>query len=222
MDAAMDSRHGTAVIACGALAREVLSLLRAHGWSSMVVTCLPAKLHNTPHLIPEQVRSKIRALQPGFERIVVLYGDCGTGGLLDQVLQEEGVERIPGAHCYEFYTGSTDFEALTEAEPGTFFLTDYLVRHFDRLIIQGLGLDRYPQLLPDYFGNYRKLVYLAQTEETELTTRAKAAALRLGLSYERRFTGLFGLGDFLGTVAGATGEAGAEDDDGPHDLRLLA
>ena len=214
----MNSPHGTAVIACGALAREVLSLLKAYGWGGMVVMCLPAKLHNTPHLIPEAVRGKIRAVRGEFERVLVLYGDCGTGGLLDKVLAEEGVERIPGAHCYEFYTGSTDFAALAEAEPGTFFLTDYLVRHFERLIIQGLGLDRYPQLLPDYFGNYRRLVYLAQTEDADLTVKAKEAALRLGLSYERRYTGLSGLGGFLRS-------AGGPDEDGDHgtsDLRLLA
>lgn len=219
----MHTRYTTAVIACGALAREVLSLLKAHGWGNMVVMCLPAKLHNTPQQIPEAVRMKVRAVRGQFDRVVVLYGDCGTGGRLDAVLQEEGVERIPGAHCYEFFAGAADFEALTEAEPGTFFLTDYLVRHFDRLVIQGLGLDRFPQLLPDYFGNYRRLVYLAQTDDPELTRQAKEAALRLGLSFERRHTGLFGLGSFLRGVNGdATVVGGHGDGHDTGERRLLA
>jgi len=219
----MRIRHTTAVIACGALAREVLSLLKAHGWGNMVVMCLPAKLHNTPHLIPEAVRKKIRAVRSEFDRVVVLYGDCGTGGLLDKVLEEEGVARIPGAHCYEFYAGTVNFEALTEVEIGTFFLTDYLARHFDRLIIQGLGLDRFPQLLPDYFGHYRRLVYLAQTDDPDLTRSAKEAALRLGLTFERRYTGLFGLGSFLRSVNGDETVSGWDEDehDGRH-RRLLA
>jgi hypothetical protein len=135
---------------------------------------------------------------------------------LDAVLEEEGVERIPGPHCYEFFTGATDFAALAEEEPGTFYLTDFLVRHFDRLIIEGLGLDRYPQLLPDYFGHYRKLVHLAQVEDPALDTAAKRAALRLGLTHERRFTGLGGLAAFLRP------DPAGEIDDGRTDRRLLA
>lgn len=191
----------TLLIGCGALAREMVALKRAYGWSHMDLQCLPADLHNRPGKIPEAVRGKIRAAKSRYEHILVLYGDCGTGGRLDAVLADEGVERIAGAHCYEFYAGATDFAALAEREPGTFFLTDYLVRHFDRLIIKGLGLDRYPQLLGDYFGNYRLLVHLAQVEDPALDKAAKAAALRLGLAHERRFTGLQGLARFLGSDA---------------------
>jgi len=206
----------TLIIACGALGREVAAVVGAHGWSNMAVTCLPAKLHNHPQRIPEAVRAKIRAARNDFDEILVLYGDCGTGGALDAVLAEEGVERIPGPHCYAFYAGETDFEAMMEVEPGTFFLTDYLVRHFDRLVIRGLGLDRYPQLLPDYFGHYHRLVHLAQTDDPALDVAAKEAALRLGLSYERRATGLGGLTEFL--AAHSTKDAG---DDRP-DRRILA
>jgi Protein of unknown function (DUF1638) len=127
----------------------------------------------------------------------VLYGDCGTGGGLDTVLAEEGIERIPGPHCYAFYSGVDAFLAQAEAEPACFYLTDYLTRHFERLVIAGLGLDRHPELLPLYFGNYAKLVYLAQVPDPQLELKARAAALRLGLAYEHRPTGYGGLDDFL-------------------------
>jgi hypothetical protein len=187
----------TLLIACGALAREVLALIRLNGWSHMDLACLPAHLHNTPQRIPEAVRAKIRAARPNYQRIFVLYGDCGTGGVLDQVLADEGVERIPGPHCYAFYSGLDAFLAQAEDEPACFYLTDYLARHFERLVIQGLGLDRHPELLPLYFGNYEKLVYLAQLPDAQLEQQAKAAALRLGLAYEHRPTGYGGLQDFL-------------------------
>ena len=127
----------------------------------------------------------------------MVYGDCGTGGVLDRVLAEEGVERIEGPHCYAFYRGVDAFLAEADAEPGCFYLTDFLARHFERLVIEGLGLDRHPELLPLYFGNYTKLVYLAQTADPERAQQAKAAALRLGLAYEKRVTGYGGLADFL-------------------------
>jgi hypothetical protein len=187
----------TLLIACGALAREVLALIRLNGWSHMELACLPAHLHNTPQRIPEAVRAKIRAARGNYEKVLVLYGDCGTGGVLDQVLADEGVERIPGPHCYAFYSGLDAFLAQAEAEPACFYLTDYLARHFERLVIQGLGLDRHPELLPLYFGNYEKLVYLAQLPDAQLEQQAKAAALRLGLAYEHRPTGYGGLQDFL-------------------------
>ncbi len=193
----------TLVIACGALARELLAVIGLNGWSHMSVTCLPAKLHNEPRKITDAVRRKIRAGRRHAERILCLYGDCGTGGLLDAMLAEEGVERIDGAHCYEFYAGSASFAAMAEAEPGTFYLTDYLVRHFDRLVIKGLGLDRHPELLGDYFGNYRRVVYLAQTEDARLRAGAQAAAARLGLELEIQSTGLAGLQRFLEERAAA-------------------
>jgi hypothetical protein len=188
------------VLACGALAREILAL-RDGPLGAFDVTCLPASLHNRPERIAEAVRGKIRAHRDDYDEMFCLYGDCGTGGELDRVLAEEGVKRIAGPHCYAFYTGEADFDAMMEAEPGTFFLTDFLARHFDRLVIEGLGLDRFPWLRDDYFGNYTRLVYLAQTDDPALTERAEAAAHRLGLAFERRFTGLGGIAAFLKGVA---------------------
>ena len=186
----------TLVIACGALARDILAL-RSGPLAHLDVTCLPASLHNRPGRIPAAMRRKIAQNRAAYDEILCLYGDCGTGGELDRVLAEEGVARIPGAHCYEFFAGATDFAAMMEDEPGTFFLTDFLVRHFDRLVVEGLGLDAHPQLRDDYFGNYRRLVYLQQVEDAALTAKAQAAAARLGLDFERRFTGLDGLAQFL-------------------------
>ncbi len=177
------------VIACGALARELTALIAANGLQQVSVQCLPADLHNRPEKIPGAVRDKIRAARGEFDDVLVAYADCGTGGLLDRVLEEEGVERLPGAHCYEFYAGSPDFAALAEAEPGSFYLTDFLVRHFDRLVIRELGIERHPELAPQYFGNYRRLVYLAQREDPQLIAQARQAAARLGLAFEHRFTG---------------------------------
>ena len=182
------------VIACGALAREVLALKL----DAIDLACLPASLHNRPERIPEAMRAKIRANRAAYDEILCLYGDCGTGGELDRVLAEEGVRRIEGAHCYAFFAGEDAFAALAEEEPGTFYLTDFLARHFDSLVIKGLGLDRFPQLRDDYFGNYRRLVHLAQFDDPETTAKAKAAADRIGLAFERRFTGLAGLRAFLG------------------------
>jgi hypothetical protein len=185
----MTAQPRTLVIACGALARELVAVIEASRLDALEVTCLPAILHNRPQEIPGAVRRKIRANRDRFDTILCLYGDCGTGGMLDAVLAEEGVERIEGAHCYEFYMGTPDFTALADEEPGTFFLTDYLVRHFDRLIVKGLGLDRYPELRNDYFGNYTRVVHLAQFDDPAMTAKARLAADRLGLAFERRFTG---------------------------------
>jgi hypothetical protein len=203
----MTTPRSTLLIACGALAREILALREAGGWDHLTVECLPAHYHNTPEAIAPAVQSKVRENRGRYGRIFVVYGDCGTGGALDRVLAEEGVERMPGPHCYEFYAGAAPYAAMMEAELGTFFLTDYMVRHFDRLIVEGLWLDRHPELLGQYFGNYRKLVYLAQTEDAELQERAKAAAARLGLGYEYRFTGFGGLADHLRAVAAMPAEA---------------
>jgi hypothetical protein len=185
------------VIACGALAREVLALKL----DAIDLACLPASLHNRPERIPEAMRAKIRANRAAYDEILCLYGDCGTGGELDRMLAEEGVERIEGPHCYAFYAGEDAFAALAEEEPGTFYLTDFLVRHFEALVIKGLGLDRFPQLRDDYFGAYRRVVHLAQVDDPETTAKARAAAERLGLAFERRFTGLGGLSAFLGRAA---------------------
>lgn len=183
----------TLVIACGALAREILSVIEANGLDHLAVTCLPANLHNRPERIPEVVRRKIQAGRKRYDEILCLYGDCGTGGALDRMLAEEGVERIDGPHCYAFYTGLDAFDAIAEEEIGTFYLTDYLVRHFDRLVWKGLGLDRHPELRDAYFGHYVRVLYLAQTDDPALDTKARLAAERLGLGYVRRWTGLGGL-----------------------------
>ena len=160
------------------------------------ITCLPATLHNRPGGIPKAVKERIRRRRAGYDRVFVAYADCGTGGLLDLALAEEpGVERLPGAHCYEFYAGRPDFARLTAEEPATFFLTDFLARNFDRLVIEGLGLDRHPELLSAYFGNYERLVYLAQAEDPALVRAARRGARRLGLRFELRRTGYGELAD---------------------------
>ncbi len=187
----------TLVVACGALAQEILAVKRMNALDGLDVACLPAILHNRPQQIPEALRRKIRAGRRSHGRVLVLYGDCGTGGLVDRVCAEEGAERIEGEHCYAFYAGLDVFAAEHEREIGTFYLTDYLVRHFDRLIIAGLGLDRFPELRDAYFGHYTRVLHLAQTDDPALERKARAAAERLGLAFERRFTGYGGLGDFL-------------------------
>jgi hypothetical protein len=191
------SGQGMLIIACGALAHEITALRRANAWDELDVRCLPAELHNRPEKIPDAVRALIRSSRDRYRSIFVAYGDCGTGGLLDKVLSEEGVERIPGAHCYEFFATGPVFAALAEAEPGTFYLTDFLLRHFDRLVIRGLGLDRHPELFSVYFGNYRKLVYLAQAPEAHSQDGAREIALRMGLQFEYRRTGYGTLGTTL-------------------------
>ena len=187
----------TLVIACGALAREFIAVKEANGWSHLDVTCLPAIWHNTPQKIPEGVRRKIRAARGKYEEILCLYGDCGTGGLLDRVLEEEGVERIGGDHCYAFFAGIETFAGLQDEEIGTFYLTDFLVRHFERFIVKGLGLDRHPQLLPVYFGNYTRVVYLVQVADPALEAKAAKAAARLNLPLTVRHTGLGGIARFM-------------------------
>lgn len=185
----MSAAANTLVIACGALAKEIVALRQANGWSHMDVSCLPAELHNRPEKIPAAVREKIQRFRSRYTHLFVAYADCGTGGMLDAVLEEEGVERIAGAHCYEFYAGALVFEALAEQEIGTFYLTDFLLRHFERLVIHGLGIDKHPALLPVYFGNYKKLVYLAQKESDDGRALGQRAADRLGLAFEYRATG---------------------------------
>ncbi len=178
------------IIACGALAKEIVELQRLNGWTHLKLQCLPAELHNRPEKIPDAVRAKIEEQRGLYEHIFVAYADCGTGGMLDKVLAEFGVERLPGAHCYEFFAGANAFKEMAEAEPGTFYLTDFLARHFDRLIKQGLGLDKHPELMSAYFGNYRRLIYLSQTKSPQLETAAKAHAQYLGLDYLHQHTGL--------------------------------
>ena len=195
------------VIGCGALVRELRDVAALNGREHLEVECLPAIMHNRPERIPDAVRRRVRAAKARgtYRTVIVGYMDCGTGGLLDQVCSEEGVERLPGAHCYELYAGPDAFAGLQEAEPGTFYLTDYLVRHFDRLIMKGLGISQHPELLEAYFGNYTRVVHLAQTDDDRLAGAAEQAAARLGLRCERIFTGISGLERQIVELSGATG-----------------
>ena len=176
------------VIACGAIASELVRIKTLNNWDHIEFQCLPAALHNTPENIPAAVKAKIESQAGQYENIFVAYADCGTAGKLDKVLDEFGVKRIPGAHCYQFFAGGDTFNQLAEAEPGTFYLTDFLARHFERLVIKGLKLDQRPQMIPYIFGNYKRVLYLAQTESEELQALAASHASFLGLEYEYRFT----------------------------------
>lgn len=188
------------IVGCGALAHELVALTRH--LPNVDITCLPSTLHNRPGGIPAAVRERIRRRRGGYDRVFVAYADCGTGGMLDRALADEpGIERLPGAHCYEFYAGQAAFAELSEEDPATFYLTDFLARNFDRLVIEGLGLDRHPELLSAYFGNYRRLVYLAQTDDPALVRAARRGARRLGLQFEVRRTGY---GELATTLAVAT------------------
>jgi hypothetical protein len=188
VNAAASEKPRVAIVACGALAREVLELRARYNWSAEVVG-VPVLLHNTPERIPPAVRRRIRELRATHERVVVVYGDCGTAGGLDAALAEEGVERISGPHCYEIYAAG-EFDQIMAEEPGTFFLTDYLVGSFDHLVLENLGLDRYPDLRQDYFGNYTRVVYLVQRQDPDRLARARWAADQLGLPLEVRQVGL--------------------------------
>ncbi|MEO0911553.1 MAG: DUF1638 domain-containing protein [Pseudomonadota bacterium] len=177
------------LLACGALAEEILALKRLNNWHHMTLRCLPAKLHLTPEKIPDAVEEAVRAAQDAFSKIFVVYADCGTGGLLQDRCARLGVEMVPGPHCYSFFDGNAAFLAAQEEEFTSFFLTDFLVRQFDAFVWRPMGLDRHPELRDMLFGNYTALIYLAQTENPELDAKAADAAARLGLPYKRRFTG---------------------------------
>jgi hypothetical protein len=175
------------LVACGALAREILDLKAANNWSHLDLQCLPAILHNTPQDILPAVEAAIARHRPAYETIFLVYADCGTGGLLQVACERLGVQMIQGPHCYSFLEGTAAFAARDEMT--AFYLTDFLVRQFDAFVWRPLGLDRYPQLRDTYFGNYEKLVYQAQTDDPALTARARDCADRLGLAFERRLTG---------------------------------
>ncbi|KKJ75184.1 hypothetical protein WH95_19710 [Kiloniella litopenaei] len=195
-----DKENKTLLIACGAVAKEIIALNKLNGWNHLDITCLPAIWHNTPDKIPQGVRSKIQENKDVYGNIVVVYGDCGTGGELDRILEEEDVKRIDGVHCYAFFTGLGAFDQMHEDDITCFYLTDYLVRHFDTLIMEGMGIAKHPELLPMYFGNYTKLVYLAQTEDQELQELAKQAAGKIGLDYQYKFTGYGELSSFMSAI----------------------
>jgi hypothetical protein len=186
-DASKQGRRSTALIACGALAREVMAICDKHGWQADVVG-VPALLHNWPDRIPPAVQKRIAELRAQYDRIIIVYGDCGTAGKLDEMLAVEGVERVTGPHCYEMYANGTFADIMDEA-PGTYFLTDYLVQSFDHLVIEGMGLDRHPELRNDYFRHYTRVVYLAQRDDPSLLEKAQWAADYLQLPLEVRPAG---------------------------------
>ncbi len=189
------------LLACGALAREVLAVISANGWTHLDLQCLPAKLHLYPDKITAEVARVVEAQRGAYQSVFVLYADCGTGGLLQAKCAELGVEMIAGPHCYSFFEGNAAFAAHQETEFTAFYLTDFLVRQFDAFVWKPMGLDRHPQLRDMYFGNYTKLVYQAQTDDPALDAKAEDCARRLGLAYERRFTGYGDLASTLERVA---------------------
>ncbi|WGV16251.1 DUF1638 domain-containing protein [Fuscovulum ytuae] len=189
------------LIACGALAHEILALKRANGWDHLDLQCLPANLHLWPDRIPAAVEAAVNQHRAAYDRLFIVYADCGTGGLLQQKCKELGVEMVEGPHCYSFFEGNAAFAAKAEEEFTAFYLTDFLVRQFDAFVWRPMGLDRHPELRDMYFGNYTKLVYQAQTDDPALDEKARACAARLGLAYERRFTGY---GDLTTALAALT------------------
>ncbi len=177
------------LLACGALAHEILALRAANGWTHLDLHCLPANLHLWPDRIPDAVEEAVTRFRSRYARIFVVYADCGTGGQLQARCEKLGVEMVEGPHCYSFFEGNAAFAAHAETEITAFYLTDFLVRQFDAFVWKPMGFDRHPELIPMMFGNYEKLIYQAQTDDRALDARARMAAERLGLAYERRFTG---------------------------------
>ena len=189
------------LLACGALAREILDLKAANGWDHLDLTCLPAIFHVHPEKIAPAVINAVEKHRAAYDTIFVVYADCGTGGQLQQVCDDLGVKMVKGPHCYSFFEGNDAFARQAETEITTFYLTDFLVRQFDAFVTKPLGLDRHPELRDMYFGNYEKLVYQAQTDDPALTEKAKICADRLGLTFERRLTGYGDLATTLRDVA---------------------
>ena len=179
----------TLVIACGALSREIKALQDAYGWDQLTLRCLDASLHNRPEKIPSRLRELIMQEIDNYDRILLGYADCGTSGGIDALVDEFGLTRLPGAHCYQMFMGTRAFNELMSEHPGTFFLTDFLVRQFQSFVVKGLGLDEHPELKEIYFGGYERVVYLAQIDDPNLTRRAIKAANYLNLKFERIDTG---------------------------------
>ena len=177
------------IIACGALAQEIVQLQTLNGWNHLRLKCLDAELHNRPHLIAGKLREKIAQHRNEYNNIFVAYADCGSGGEIDRVLGDENIERLPGAHCYSFFAGEQRFREISEQELGSFYLTDFLAKHFERLVIKGLKLDQHPELRDQYFGNYTRVVYLSQEDKPSVRSLAKNAALFLGLDFEHEHCG---------------------------------
>ncbi|NNC36628.1 MAG: DUF1638 domain-containing protein [Acidimicrobiales bacterium] len=198
-----EASHKTLIVACGALAKEILAVKENLKMEDGVfdLQCLPAGYHNFPDKIVPGLKEIIDARGDDYDRILIGYGDCGTGGGLDRMMEKyPKTERLPGAHCYAFYSGLSVFDDMMEDELGSFFLTDYLVRHFETLIIKGFGIDRYPNLKDDYFKHYKRLIYISQAPSAELIARAKKAADFLGLEFENRNVGYGELATHISTL----------------------
>ena len=178
------------IIGCGAIAHEVREIIELNNWDNVRLQCLNADLHNTPKILPKKIKEAIDTNLNDYSKIFLAYADCGTGGLIDLILKDYDIERLDGAHCYEFYSGSSVFEELSEKEIGTFYLTDFLVKNFDRLVIDGLGIQKYPALKEEYFKNYKNVVYLAQKQDNVLESKARECADYLNLEFSVLFTGL--------------------------------
>lgn len=199
---ATDAQASILLIACGALAREILALTKANGWNHMSLTCLPAKYHLYPEKITEAVEEAVAKHRDAYDEIFVVYADCGTGGLLQAKCDELGVKMVEGPHCYSFFEGNEAFSERSEnGEITAFYLTDFLVKQFDAFVWKPMGLDKHPELRDMIFGNYTKLVYQAQIKDAALEEKARICADRLGLDYEYRFTGYGDLETTLRTVS---------------------
>ena len=178
------------IIGCGAIAHEVREIIELNNWDNVRLQWLNADLHNTPKILPKKIKEAIDTNLNDYSKIFLAYADCGTGGLIDLILKDYDIERLDGAHCYEFYSGSSVFEELSEKEIGTFYLTDFLVKNFDRLVVDGLGIQKYPALKEEYFKNYKNVVYLAQKQDNVLESKARECADYLNLEFSALFTGL--------------------------------
>jgi len=186
----MKHKKDILIIGCGALAHEVREIIKLNDWDNVRLQCLNADLHNTPKILPAKIKESIDSNINDYSKIFLAYADCGTGGLIDLILKDYDIERLDGAHCYEFFSGSSVFEELSEKEIGTFYLTDFLVKNFDRLVIDGLGIQKYPALKEEFFKNYKNVVYLAQKQDNVLESKARECADYLNLEFSALFTGL--------------------------------
>lgn len=193
----------TLILACGALSRELREVVGLHNFENVSIECLPASLHNRPSEIPGALRAKLGRVRHRYDNILIGYADCGTAGEIDAICAEEGAERLPGAHCYQMFVGADRFVAMHDDDPTAFYLTDFLAKHFDRIVLDGLGISNHPELRDMYFGNYTKLIYLAQTESPDLRQKAEAAADKLGLEYSCVRTGYGELTESIVRIASA-------------------
>ena len=192
------------IIGCGAIAHEINEIIKLNNWENVQLQCLNAELHNRPEKLPKKIKFVIDSNSDKYSKIFLAYADCGTGGLIDSMLKDYKIERLKGAHCYEFFAGNDLFSKLSEEEPGTFYLTDFLTKNFERLVVRGLKLDQHPELIESFFGNYKRVIYLVQSSNSELTELAMGIADYLGLEFEERLTGFGDLERSLGQKIFAT------------------